>query len=217
MGSCTWPSTTNWVIKNPYCEYKKVDRGCRAVFFSFPIVASLQYIQGDETELPATVRSRHKFLWRHLMKYNLPCIYNPTNCHLALTLASISNSWGVNSLKYIFNLSQRFDWPVYPMLNVVFHHELIQQSATTRTGRYVTDLLAQAETMLRDAPDEGPSYDGSPRGWKAFHRFLAGTDAQNYGFNHHRGMSFPGVDFMLMHNIYQIISRIPPIRASLFP
>lgn len=205
---CSWPSATKWIIRNPYWEYKKVARGSCALFFSFPIVVSLQYIDDNETELPATVRSLYKFLWRYLMKNNLPCIYNPTNCHLALTLACISNSWGENSLKYIFNLSQRFNWPVYPMLNVVFHHDLAQQSSTFRMGRYIADLIDRAEAMLRDAPDEGPSYEGSPRGWKASHRFLAGTHAQNYGFNHHRGMHYPGVDFMLLHNIYQIIKSV---------
>ena len=210
---CTWPSTTKWVIRNPYSGYKRVARGSRAFFFSYPIVTALRYIEGNESGLPDTLRRRYKFAWRHLMKYNLPCIYNPTNCHLALTLAAISNSWGENSLKHIFNLSQRFDWPVYPMLHVVFHHDLARQISTTRARRYVASSIARAEEMLGDAPDAGPSYDGSPRGWKAFHRFLAGTDAQNHGFDHHKGMRFSGVDFMLLHNIYQIISRILPIRA----
>lgn len=202
---CTWPSVTKWIIKNPYWEHKRVARGSCAVFFSFPIVVSLRYIDDDETGLYTTVRGFYKFLWRHLLKYDLPCIYNPTNCHLALTLACISNSWGANSLKHIYNLSQRFDWPVYPMLNIAFHHELAQQNSTARRGRYAADLIDNATSMLRDAPDDGPSYEGSPRGWKASHRFLAGTYAQNFGFDHHRGMRFSGVDFMLLHNIYQII------------
>lgn len=204
---CTWPSRTKWTIRNPYCEDKRVSRGSRAYFFSYPIAASLQCINENETALFATVRRRYKFLWRYLMKHNVPCIYNPTNCHLALTLACISNSWGVNSLKYIFHLSQRYDWPVYPMLNVAFHHDLEHLSSSSRLRRYVTDLIIRAEAMLKDAPWDGPSYEGSPRGWKASHRFLAGPYAQNYGFHYHEEMRFPGVDFMLLHNIYQIIKN----------
>jgi hypothetical protein len=141
------------------------------------------------------------------MKYNIPCIYNPTNCHLALTMACISNSWGDKSLKCIFRLSKKFDWPIYPMLHFVFHHDLEQLSSSSRLMRYVTDSTARAEAMLQDAPFNGPSYEGSPRGWKASHRFLFETTAQNFGFHHQRGKRFPGVDFMLLHNIYQIIKN----------
>lgn len=202
---CAWPAAKRWIIRNPYWEYKRVARGSRALYFSFPIVAALQYIQGNESELLATVRGRYEFLWRHLLKYNLPCIYNPTNCHLALTLACIGNSWGENSLRHILNLSRRYEWPVYPMLNIVLHHNLAQLSSAPRISRYVAGLIAASEAMLREAPYEGPSYEGSPRGWKASHRFLAGTYAQNYGYDHHRRKRFSGVDFMLLHNLYQII------------
>ncbi len=204
---CSWPCETNWTIRNPYCDDKKVSRGSRAAFFSYPIAGSCLYIDENQTALFGNVRRLYEFLWRHLMKYNIPCIYNPTNCHLALTLACISNSWGDNSLKYVFRLSQRYDWPIYPMLHVVFHHDLEQINSSSRLMRYVSDSTARAEAMLQDAPCDGPSYEGSPRGWKASHRFLAGINAQNFGYHYHSGKRFPGVDFMLLHNIYQIIKN----------
>ncbi len=204
---CSWPSETNWTIRNPYCNDKKVSRGSCAVFFSYPIALFYQSIDQNEAARFANVRRRYEFLWRHLLKYNIPCIYNPTNCHLALTLACISKSWGNNSLKYVFRLSQRYDWPIYPMLHVVFHNNLTEQGSSPRLSRYVADSTLRAEEMLKNAPWNGPSFEGSPRGWKASHRFLAGINAQNFGFHYQRGKRFPGIDFMLLHNIYQIIKN----------
>ena len=205
---CSWPSTQKWIIRNPFCENKKVNRGSCAVFFSFPIVIACRYISDNETDLIETVPNRYIFLWHHILKYKLPCIYNPTNCHLVLTLACISNTWGVNSLKYISNLSQIFDWPAYPMIHIAVHRDQIQLFSPFRIDRYISDLTSRAESMLREAPWEGPSYEESPRGWKAPHRFLAGIDSQNFGYEPYEGMYFSGVDFMLLHNIYQIIKNI---------
>jgi hypothetical protein len=206
---CTWPSQTKWIIRNPFCDNKKVARGDFAVFFSYPIALSCHDIFDSETDLLATVRRIYKFLWRHVLKYNLPFIYNPTNCHLVLTLACISNSWGENSLKHISCLSKKHDWPLYPLLHTALHHEPSPQSSASATPETsINDLIFKAESMLNEAPEEGPSYEQSPPGWKASHRFLAGTSSQNLGYDPHQGRRFPGVDFMLLHNICQIVKTL---------
>jgi len=199
---CSCPSKTGWVIKNPYCGYKKVNRGPYAYFFSFPIVTSLQYIVQKGKELLNTVKRIFRYVWKNFMKYHIPCVYNATNLHLVLTLACMSDSWGKNSIKYLVNLSKKFNWPVYPMINIVLYSDNISHKK-----QYLDDLKKRAKSMLENAPEEGLSHEGSPKGWKSSHRFLFETRAQDEGQEYYKGMSFSGVDFMLLHNIYQIINR----------
>lgn len=206
---CTWPSQTKWIIRNPFCGNKKVARGDFAVFFSYPIALPCHDIFDSETDLLATVRRFYKFLWRRVLKHRLPFIYNPTNRHLALTLACTTSSWGENSLKHIFRLSKKHDWPLYPLLHTALHHEASMQSgASADSDSSITELLLRAESMLNEAPEEGPSYEQSPPGWKASHRFLAGTSSQNLGYDPHQGMRFCGADFMLLHNLCQIVKAL---------
>jgi hypothetical protein len=200
---CSWPSTTGWIIKNPYLDNKKVQRGPYAFFFSYPIVIALDHIDEQGPGLADTVRWVMKFIWKYIMKCNLCCLYNPTNLHLTLTAACLSDSWGRRSLKYISRLARKFDWPIYPMINVVLFSDIHPDKKLD-----LPELKNWARPLLETAPRDGLSHQGSPAGWKASHRFLFDRGAQTEGQNHYEGMTFPGVDFMLLHNIYQIMKNL---------
>ncbi len=189
---CAFPAKTKWVIRNPYCGYKKVRRGPSAFIFSFPLVASLLYINKKGEELLPTVKWIFKFIWKNIMKFYLPVVYTPTNLHLVLTLACMSNSWKV---KRTCKLSKKFGWCIYPLLQAVLHDGKKPE---------VDDLLAEARSMLDSAPEDGLSHGSSPRGWKSSHRFLSDLRSQNEGQPWYRSMRFSGVDFMLLANVYQI-------------
>jgi len=200
---CAWPSRTRWVIRNPYLDLKKVDRGPYAVLFSHPIVKILERVDGRASELKPTVCLLFKLLWKYVLKHNLGRASNATNLHLILTLASLSDSWSRNSLRSIIRLSRKFDWPVYPLLNVVMWGDVRPWKKP-----WIPALREWAGPMLRSAPEGGLSHDGSPPGWKASHRFLFGREAQDEGQSYYAGMSFPGVDFMLLHNLFQIANNL---------
>lgn len=200
---CSWPSTTGWIIKNPYVGFKKVDRGPCAFLFSHPIAAALKSLDELAPDLSPTVNGITKFVWKYIMRYNLGCIYGATNLHLTLTVASLSDTWGRKSLKYISRLAEKFDWPVYPMINVVLFSDIRPYKKPA-----ITELAAWAKPMLEAAPRGGLSHLGSPPGWKASHRFLFDRTVQREGRPDHVGKAFPGVDFMLLHNIYQIMRSL---------
>jgi hypothetical protein len=200
---CSWPSTTRWIIKNPYVGYKKVDRGPYVFFFSHPIVTALERLDEQGQELSRTVHWATKFIWKHIMRYNLGGLYNATNLHLTLTAACLSDTWGRDSLKYISRLAKKFDWPIYPMINVVLFSDVYPDKKLA-----IPELRNWARPMLKAAPRAGLSHQGSPSGWKASHRFLFDRKMQTEGRDDHEGKAFPGVDFMLLHNIYQIMENL---------
>jgi hypothetical protein len=72
----------------------------------------------------------------------------------------------------------------------------------------IPELTDWARPMLETAPRDGLSHQGSPAGWKASHRFLFDKRTQIEGQDRYEGMTFPGVDFMLLHNIYQIMNSL---------
>lgn len=199
----SWPAQTKWVIRNPYLGGMKVHRGPYARPFSYPISAAVQKIHPRGADIQPSVRRLWKFLWKYVMRHGLGFFYNPTNLHLVSTLASISDSWGPKSLKHIIRRSKKFDWPIYPMLNVV----LFTDQAPNKLD-YKPELLARAEPMLDMAPENGLSQQGSPPGWKASHRFIFGRDEQDRGQDHYAGRDFSGLDFMLLHNLYQILRAL---------
>jgi hypothetical protein len=200
---CSWPSTTNWIIKNPYVGDKKVDRGAYAFFFSHPIVIALSCLDEQAPDLSNTVNGATKFIWKHIMRYNLGGLYNATNLHLTLTAACLSDSWGRKSLHCITRLAEKFDWPIYPMINVVLFSDIHPDKKLDIPG-----LKSWAWPMLMAAPRAGLSHLGSPPGWKASHKFLFDRETQTEGQRHYQGKAFPGVDFMLLHNIYQIMENL---------
>lgn len=197
---CSWPAATGWTIKNPYRGNKTVKRGAHSSFFCFPIVSSVQKIRGHEDELSDSVRPLYKFIWEKWMKHNLSL--GCTTQHLILTLGSISNSWGEETLKHLMNMSYRYNWPIYPMVNILLYADNLSENR-----QYLGELLKTTDPMLRSAPDSGISHSHSPPGWKASHRFLFDVDTQNDGQDYYAGKDFSGVDFLLLHNIYQILRR----------
>ena len=203
LNICAWPSQTRWVIRNPYLGGTRVHRGPYAFLFSYPIVTVLQQIHPRGGILRPSVRCLWKFLWKYVMRYGLGRLYNPTNLHLVSTLAGLSDSWGKKSLGYIVRRSKKFDWPVYPMLNVVLFADQAPQKLD-----FQDELLARAKPMLDMAPENGLSHEGSPPGWRASHRFIFDRDAQDEGQDHYAGREFSGLDFMLLHNLYQILAAM---------
>jgi hypothetical protein len=200
---CSWPSTTRWIIKNPYVGNKKVDRGPYACFFSHPLVAVIKRLDERGSDLSNSVNWATKWVWKHIMRYNLGGLYNATNLHLTLTAACLSDTWGRKSLKCISRLAKKFNWPIYPMINVVLFSDIHPHKKLAIPG-----LRTWAGPLLEAAPRAGLSHQGSPAGWKASHRFLFDKKMQTEGRDDHVGKAFSGVDFMLLHNVYQIMRSL---------
>ncbi|MDH4196214.1 MAG: hypothetical protein OEW05_02280 [Candidatus Aminicenantes bacterium] len=200
---CAWPSKTRWVIRNPYAGGKKVNRGDCAIFFSCPVVKALEEIDPRGGELGTSVRWWSKAAWKYLMRYNLGRIYSATNLHLVMSLACQSDTWGRKTLKRLVRLSRKFDWPVYPMVNIALFADRDAGQPRLRDR-----LLERASAMLEAAPPDGLSHSGSPAGWKASHRFLFERRYQDQGQNSYAGKRFPGLDFLLLHNLFRILESL---------
>lgn len=200
---CAWPSQTRWRIRNPYAGNKNVDRGHCAVFFPCPVVKALEEIDPRGARLRTSIPWWSKAAWKSLMRFNLGRLYNATNTHLVMSLACQSNTWGRGTTRRLVRLSRKFDWPVYPMVNIALFAD-----RDPRKLRFRRRLLERACAMLEAAPPTGLSRDGSPPGWKASHRFLFNRHCQNEGRVEHAGRRFPGLDFLLLHNLALILESL---------
>jgi len=200
---CAWPPITRWVIGNPYAGREKVERGPSAFVFSYPIVKALEEIEPRGAELRASVRWWWRLFWKYVMRYDVAGIYNDTNLHLVMSLACQRDTWGRRSLKYLVCQSRKFDWPVYPMVNIALFADRDPRKLRFREG-----LLERTAVMLEAAPPDGLSFSGSPPGWKASHRFLFNRRCQNEGRVEHAGKQFPGLDFLLLHNLARILESL---------
>ncbi|MBA3898638.1 MAG: T9SS type A sorting domain-containing protein [Bacteroidetes bacterium] len=191
-----------WVIKNP--GGNPVNRGSSvAPLFPFPLAEAGNFITGHKYYDAYTIASAR--LWKTLegpagFSYYLlaQALDNKAggrdNLHLALTLASISNSYsGIN----ITGLSSLQNWDsFYPLLRYVLHEGIN------------TSKASKIKEHLDSSPCLGPwSHNGAsaPDGWGSPHRFIKDKNEQEKGQFHFQGV-FTGLDFMLLHNLYYIVN-----------
>jgi hypothetical protein len=200
---CAWPSSTRWVIRNPYAGGKKVLRGPSAFALSYPLVKALEEIDPRGAELRASVRWWWKLLWKYVLRLRLGRIYGATSLHLVMSLACQSDTWGRRSLSFLVCQSRTFGWPIYPMVNIALFAD-----RDPRKLRFRRRLLSRAGAMLDAAPPDGLSHSGSPPGWKASHRFLFNRSGQKKGQEAYAGMRFSGLDFLLLHNLARILGSL---------
>ncbi len=200
---CAWPAKTHWRIRNPYAGRKRVKRGGFAVFFSYPVIQALEEIDPRGAELRPSVRWWSRVVWKYIVRNCPGQLYGATNLHLVMSLACQRDSWGRKILNRLVRLSRKFDWPIYPMVNIVFFADRDPSKLRFRNG-----LLERAAVMLEAAPPEGLSHADSPPGWKASHRFLFDRSSQNEGQSPYDGKRFPGLDFLLLHNLARILESL---------
>ena len=129
------------------------------------------------------------------------------NWKIALLLAAIGDSWDECLLfdftnSFIFSHSSLFNWQSYycSIFNVLHPSIRLVSSSTL-------------EEILSTAPCDGPfNHDPNPGhpsdyapGWSCPFRFRGTIDEQNGGGTWSRG-NFHGLDYMILHNLYYLLS-----------
>jgi hypothetical protein len=193
-------ASTDWTIRNPACEGRKVRRGEDARLFSGGTRLAIGFIT-DGAYLPEP-NATLGWLWS-----SVPRGVGATdidNQHMAMAIAAVGNGWGADTARHLYDLSIAPDWPIYPMLHRVLHGDAAAAWCTSTAppvnerGRKMLDELPAGADIA--SPEPGTA----PHQFTRSLRFLRGRETAYSGELGSEGHRFPGLDYMLLHNLYAI-------------
>lgn len=192
-------SEDDWVIKNPACDNREVNRGPLALGFSGGSRLAIGFIT-DDAFVPETTDTS-KELWDAAADPFYAPYIDIDNVHMGLAIAAVSNGWGDASAQAIAELAKKPDWPAYPLLHRALHGD--EAGGWCKTAEEVN---SHAKQMLDELPADveiaSPQPATASHGWTLPHRFLRAKSMTGEAGS--EGLRFPGLDYMLLHNLYAI-------------
>ena len=194
-------SSHNWVITNPACGDRDVDRGPLASGFSHGTRLAAGFFTEGEW-LPA-VDDALAGIWELSSQPTAPQYIKADNLHMAMSVAAVGNGWGASTAESLATLSEKEDWPAYPLAHRAIHG--LDAGWCTTAAK----VGARARQMLDELPagaePKSPLPGGpAPHGFTVWNRFIRGK-AQHYaGSPNSEGIRYNGVDYLLLHNLYAI-------------
>ncbi|HSO33645.1 MAG TPA: hypothetical protein VLT33_14025 [Labilithrix sp.] len=192
----------NWVIKNPACGDREVNRGGKAIGYSSGTCLAFKFIS-DGTYVPTT-DTLWDGIWNTLKSPTNPAYNDADNLHMAMAIAAVGNGWGATTAAELITLAGKEDWPLYSLAHRVLHEG---NAAGFCTGG--ATLNTRARTMLDELPSNGdpaaPQPGApAPHGFTTNHRFTRPKSQAYVGSAGTEGQHFSGTDYMLLHNLYAI-------------
>jgi hypothetical protein len=196
-------SADDWLIRNPACDDKLVDRGSGAgqVAAGFAAVADVL----SDGEVVLTFGSAEEALWDSQSSPDFPGYFNSDNLHMSMVTAALGDGWGEGTLDHLVVLAEQDGWWAYPLLHVVVQERFDHPA--------VADVLAIAEVHvdeLGDAEPEGPPADTDhPHGWTSWNRYIRPADRHYRGQAGSEGYRYFGGDWLVLHHLVTLVALGP--------
>jgi len=195
----------DWVIRNPACSNRTVNRGGNAIGYSYGETLAAAYVT-DGTVMPTT-DGLWMSVWGTLRQTTNPAYNDEDNLHMALAIMAVGDGYGADTPDVLATLSALQDWPLYPLLHRVLHPA---SPGFCTTGPMVN---MRARTMLDELPAAGePACPGpsgpAPHGFTTHNRFIRGKAQAYVGPGGCEGVRYHGLDYMLLHNLYAIATPL---------
>lgn len=198
-----WIHQDNWIIKNPACGNKDVDRGHDASLLARGLSNAMLYLSDGSVDYGNDVSTLGDFAWTNLA--NPSPLVTTDNLHMTMTLASIGEGWGATTLDNLVALSDTNKWFAYPLLYIALRD-------TNSVGNYAQHkslIHLWADSMLNEAPFDGPlsTYPNqNGHGYGVNNRFIRPRVNHYAGNNpNEAGHQWNGLDYMLLHNLQLIV------------
>lgn len=183
-----------WVIRNPGCEDRNVNRGDAAQFYSVPFADTFVAITGstpDEGMFPDA--------WADGASPDYIAYTNHNNQHMAMALAATGNGWDDTTYASLVALAATHGWEAYPALHAALWGEPVDDAG-------VRERLAAQLAELGDGEPASPWPDGpGANGWTTWHRYITDSAGAYVGEEGSADYRFPGVDWLLAHNLYAAV------------
>lgn len=195
-------SSNGWVIKNPACGDRSVNRGEQAIGYSAGTRLALSFTT-DGAFVPGT-SSLWNTAWSLLRSPSAPVYSDVDNLHMAMAIAAVGNGWGSTTATDLAALSAKEDWVAYPLL-----HSTLHGNAANGFCRVAAPINTMARTMLDQLPSTGEPINPLPNGpaphpFTTNHRFTRPRAQAYVGAPNAGGMRYSGLDFLLLHNLYAL-------------
>lgn len=195
----------DWIIRNPVCGGRAVDRGDNAIGFSYGETLAAAYLT-DGAFTPTTA-GLWSSVWNTLRSPTNPTYGDEDNLHMALAIMAVGDGYGDDTATVLAELSATQDWPLYPLLHRALHPE--------RAGFCTTgfSINARVREMLDELPADGePACPGAsgpaPHGFTTHNRFIRGKSQAYVGPQTCEGIRYHGLDYLLLHNLYAIATPL---------
>ncbi len=195
----------DWIIRNPACGGRAVNRGENAIGFSYGETLAAAYVT-DGAFAPTTA-SLWSTIWNTLRSTSNPTYNDEDNLHMALSIMAVGDGYGLETAQVLAELSATQDWPLYPAMHRVLHPDNDGFCATS------PGINPRIREMLDELPADGePACPGpagpAPHGFTTHNRFIRGKSQAYVGPNGCEGIRYHGLDYMLLHNLYAIATPL---------
>lgn len=198
-----------WVIRNPGCEDRAVNRGEAAQFFSTAIAATVASITGE-----APAEGLFADAWEASADPDFPAWDNSDNLHMALALATAGDAWGEPTGPRIVTLAEAHRWEAYPALHAFLHGASADVDMDALEGRLSMQLDEIGEGDPASPWPSGPTSNG----WTTWHRYIVESDEQYVGSSGSTGYAYPGTDWLLARMAYAAVWEVDwPVAAGDVP
>jgi MYXO-CTERM domain-containing protein len=191
----------DWVIRNPACGNRAVNRGSSAIGYSYGETLAAAFV--TDGAFTPTTDALWATVWDTLREPANPTYGNESNLHMALAIMAVGDGYGPDTPQVIATLAATQDWPLYPLLHRVLHPDAAGFCTTAPA------VNARARAMLDELPSDGePACPGTsgpaPHGFTTHNRFIRGKAQAYVGPPGCEGIRYHGLDYMLLHNLYAI-------------
>ncbi len=198
-----WVHQDNWLIKNPACGNKNVDRGHDASLLARGLSRALLYLSDGTVDYGGDVSGLGDLAWTNLA--NPSPLITTDNLHMTMALAAIGEGWGTSTLNNLVALADTNKWFAYPLLYIA-----LRDTATVSNYQTHKELIhVWADSMLNEAPITGPlsTYPNqNGHGYGVNNRFIRPRVNHYAGVNPgEEGHQWNGLDYMLLHNLQLLV------------
>lgn len=200
-----WLQTHKWDVVNPVRLNKRgkperVARGADAYIFSQGTAKTMQeFLRGDEPKRKK-VNVFNGLFWSTLRMGVNPTYIKDDNAHMAMTVTATSNGFRRVTYRKLLKRSFANDWYVYPLYNLAIY-------PNNRRSRKDMRIIEASRKLLDSAPKGGivsPAPGTNETGWSSYNRFMRKRHDAIDPPDYEQGSEYPGLDYMLLHNLYLI-------------
>jgi MYXO-CTERM domain-containing protein len=189
----------NWLIKNPACGDRNVARGPSALGYSPATIEAISFIT-DGDYVPETTDVARD-LWELGRDPDNPIYDNADNLHMAMAVAAIGRGWGDSTLEVLTEMAREHDWYAYPLLLETLHRDPSWCGVRDEVAPQAERLIDELPTGVY--PQGYPQDEEVEHSFTASNRFIRGGELY-VGQSGREGKTYPGLDFMLLHNLHAI-------------
>lgn len=197
----------DWIIRNPACGNRAVNRGENAIGFSYGETMAAKFV--TDGAFAPTTSGIFQTAWSSLKNPSNPTYNDEDNLHMALAIMAVGDGYGMDTPSVMATLAATQEWPVYPLLHRVLH--------PTTSGQFCAMTAATVNPMAREQLDELPAM-GDPKcpgaagpavhGFTTHNRYIRGKNQAYVGPTGCEGIRYHGLDYMLLHNLYAIATPL---------